>query len=144
MQPSTMTAHAASQSNYILKVVLLRFVHTSPTKTRLLSPHHGAKIQAAPEEADIPSLDAKGVKCVRDIVGALLFYVRAVDNKVLADLNTIGTQQAAATKGTNEAIDRLLDYSTTYPDDGIVYRARKMVLAAHSYAVFYNESKGRI
>ena len=77
-------------------------------------------------------------------MGALLFYVRAVDNKVLAALNTIGTQRAAATGGTNESIDRLLDYSAAYPNDGIVYRSRKMVLAAHSYAVFYNEFKGRI
>ena len=93
---------------------------------------------------DIPSLDAKGIKRVQNIVGALLFYGQAVDNKVLVDLNNIGTQQLAATEITNKAIDHRLDYLATEPNYGIVYIPRKMVLDAHSDAGFHNESKGRI
>ena len=37
----------------------------------------------------------------------------------------------------------MLDYLATYPNDGIVYRASDMILAAHSDAGFHNESKGR-
>ena len=37
----------------------------------------------------------------------------------------------------------MLDYLATYPNDGIVYRASNMILAAHSDAGFQNESKGR-
>ena len=37
----------------------------------------------------------------------------------------------------------MLDYLATYPNDGIVYRSRNMILAAHSDAGFHNESKGR-
>ena len=62
-----------------------------------------------PEEVNSPSLDSKGIKRVQAIVGALLFYGREVDNKVLVDLNTICNQQAAASEGTNEAIYHLLD-----------------------------------
>ena len=58
---------------------------------------------------DIPSVDAKGIKSVQDIVGLLLLYGQAVGNKVLVALNNIGTQQASATENTNEAIDQLLD-----------------------------------
>ena len=64
--------------------VLLRFYHKSPTKTQL-SPHkhreihYVSKVQVSPEEADSPSLDAKGIKRVQDIVGALIFYGRAVN-----------------------------------------------------------------
>ena len=87
---------------------------------------------------DSPSLDAKGIKSAQAIVGALLFYKRAVDNNVLVFLNTIGTQQAAATESTNESIDHLLDNLATYPNDGIVYRAIKMVLAVYSDAEFHN------
>ena len=65
---------------------------------------------------DSPSLDPKGIKRVQSIVVALLFYGRAVDKKVLVSLNTIGTQHAAATESTNEAIDQLLDYLDTYSD----------------------------
>ena len=69
---------------------------------------------------DSPSLDAKGIKYVQAIVGALLFYGWAVDNKVLMSLNTIVTQQSAATEITNEAINHLLDYLATYPNNGII------------------------
>ena len=37
----------------------------------------------------------------------------------------------------------MLDYLATYPNDGIVYQASDMILAAHSDAGFHNESKGR-
>ena len=37
----------------------------------------------------------------------------------------------------------MLDCLATYPNDGIVYRASNMILAAHSDAGFNNESKGR-
>ena len=37
----------------------------------------------------------------------------------------------------------MLDYLATCPNDGIVYRASDMILAAHSGAGFHNESKGR-
>ena len=127
--------------------VLLRFDHKIPNKPQI-SPykhreiHYGAKVQVAPEEVDSPSVDAKGIKRVQAIVGALIFCGKSVDNKVLVSLNTIGNQQAAATEITNEAIDHLLNYLYTYPNNGIVYRDRKMVLAVHSDSSFRNESKG--
>ena len=37
----------------------------------------------------------------------------------------------------------MLDYLATYPNDGIVYQASDIILAAHSDSVFHNESKGR-
>ena len=73
----------------------------------------------------------------------VLFYGRAVDKTLLASLNAIGTQQATATESTNEAINHLLDYLANYPNNGIVYRYRSMVLAAHADSGFHNESKDR-
>ena len=66
-----------------------------------------------------------------------------MDNKLLVSLSAIGSQQASATQRTSEAIDQILDYCTTYPDDGIIYRSSYMVLCAHSDAGFHNESIGR-
>jgi len=96
-----------------------------------------------PEEDTSPKLDEKGIKRVQMIVGALLFIGRAVNNKLLVALSAIGTQQSKATENTNEALNQLLDYCATYPDDGIIYRASDMILAAHSDAGFNNETKGR-
>ena len=113
----------------------------APHKHREIA--YGSKIQLAHEESSSPPLNAKGVKRVQEIVGAGPFYGRAVDNKLLVALNTIGTQQATATDATNDAITQLLDYMATYPDDDIVYRSSNMVLAAHADAGFHNKSKGR-
>ena len=63
---------------------------------------------------------------------------------MLVALNTIWNQQAAANESTNESIDQILKYLATYANDGIVYRSRKMVISAHSYAGFHNESKFQI
>lgn len=80
---------------------------------------------------------------VQQIVGSILFYSRAVDNKLGVALSDIGSQQASATKVTNAALNQLLDYVAMYPDDGIIYRASDMVLAAHSDATYLNVSKAR-
>ena len=47
------------------------------------------------------------------------------------------------TKNTKLNIHQLLDYITTYPFDGIAYRASHMFLAAHSDVSFLNKSKSR-
>ena len=104
---------------------------------------YGAKEQIAPEDHTTPPPDSQGTKRIHVIVGALLYYSRAVENKLLVGLSTIGSQQASATQRTNEAINQILDYCATYPSDGIIYCSSNMVLCAHSDAGFQNESKGR-
>ena len=59
-------------------------------------------------------------------------------------MSAIGAQQAAATEETKDAIEQLLDYVETYPDDGILFRKIDMILAAHADAGFINKSKSRI
>ena len=136
-----------SIKNYI-RDLLLRVGHPPPAKPQL-SPHkhreitYGAKEQYTHVALPSPKLDEKGVKRVQEVVGALLFYGRAVDNKLLVAINAIGIQQANATEATKAAVATLLDYLATYPDDGTLYRASDMVLAAHADAGFHNESKGR-
>ena len=132
---------------YIDKV-LLKYNHPFPKKPQL-SPHkhreisYGNKEQLVPEEDTSSPLYSQGTKRVQGIVGALLYYARAVDNKLLVGLSVIGAQQASATQRTGASIDQILDYCATYPADGILYRSIDMVLCAHSDAGFHNESKGQ-
>ena len=133
-------------NGYIVKV-LLKYGHPRPKKPQL-SPHkqrevkYGAKEQLAPEDDTTPHLDIQGTKRVQGIVGALLYYARAVDNKLLVGLSAIRSQQASSIQHTNEAIDQILDYCTTYSSDDILYCSSVMFLCAHSDAGFHNESKG--
>ena len=76
-------------------------------------------------------------------MGALKYEARAVKNKLIMALSTIGTQQATAMANTNAAITQLLDYVATYPDYSILFRTSGMVLAAHADAGFLNETKAR-
>ena len=77
------------------------------------------------------------------IVGCLLYYAQACDNKLLCTLSTISTQQASATQNTLIAVNNLLDHVATYPSDGITFKASNMILAAHSDASYLSESKAR-
>ncbi len=52
---------------------------------------------------------------------ALLYYARAVDNKLLLALGTIAARQSYATVATEKAAHLLLDYVATHSSDGIVY-----------------------
>ena len=71
-------------------------------------------------------------------MGDLLYLVRAVNNKLIVALSAIGAQQAAETEDTAAAIEQILDYVATYPNDGILFRKGDMILAANADAGFLN------
>ena len=77
------------------------------------------------------------------LIGALLYYARAIDNKVLVTLGTIATKIHAPVIKTKSLMTHLLNYVPTYPNDGLIYRKSKMQLAAHSDAGYLNEPNAR-
>jgi len=131
-----------------IRELLLKYGHPMPAKP-VRTPHkckpinYGASSQLVDEEDTSAPLNEAGVRRVQGIVGAVLYHARAVNNKLLVTLSSIGTEQATATENTNEAINMLLDYLATYPDDGITYRASDMIMAAHADAGYLNETKAR-
>ena len=136
-----------SMTEYI-NDVLVKYNHPQPPKPQH-APHahraitYGAKEQLLPDDDTSPPLDTAGIKRIQGIIGSLLYYARAVDNKLLATLSAISSQQAKATENTAKAVSQLLDYVATYPNDGVTYRASAMVLAAHSDASFLTEPGSR-
>ena len=98
--------------NGYIAILLLKYNHTPPRKPQHSTHKHrdityGAKMQLTPEEDTSPPLDAAGVKRIQGIIGSLLYYARAVDNKLLTTLSTIGAQQAKATENTRKAVDQM-------------------------------------
>ena len=71
----------------------------------------------------------------------IIYVGRAVNNKLLVALSAIGAQQASATEDTAAAMEQLLDYVETYPNDGILFIKSDMILEAHAYAGFLNEPR---
>jgi hypothetical protein len=114
-----------SMPDYI-ENLLIKFKHPQPTKPRC-SPYkclpiaYGAKAQLTPE-ANTSDLLYNHRKCrIQEIVDLLLYYARAVDNKLLVALSTIAACQSYATVTTEQAVHLLLDYVATYPSNGIIY-----------------------
>jgi hypothetical protein len=136
-----------SMPGYI-ETLLIKFKHPRPSKPRL-SPYkclpisYGAKSQLTPEADESELLDEHRKRRVQEIVGSLLYYARAVDNKLLVALSAIAARQSCATVATEQAVHLLLDYVATYPADGIVYRSSDMILCAHADAGFLNETNSR-
>jgi hypothetical protein len=102
---------------------------------------YGQKMQLTPEEDTSAPLSAERLLRVQKIIRSLLYYARAVNNKLLVALNAIAACQSKATIHTEQLVHTLLDYVATYPNDGIVYRASNMVLCAHADAGYLNETK---
>jgi hypothetical protein len=85
--------------------LFIKFKHPRPSKPRL-SPYtclpisYGAKTQFAPSDDASELLDDACKQRIQEIVGALLYYARAVDNKLLVALSAIAVRQATATLAT--------------------------------------------
>jgi hypothetical protein len=116
-----------SMPGYIFNLCT-RYKHPMPTK-RQLSPHKHCEIifgqttQLTHVNPYSPPLSTEGIKRIQSIIGTLLYYARAVDNKLLATLSTLSSQQATVTEATNVAMNQLLDYLATYPNNGTTYCA---------------------
>ena len=104
---------------------------------------YGTKQQFTHSPDASPKLNNTGIKRVQAIVGALLYDGRTVDNKLLIALRKIGSTQTAATKLTKTDLSQLLNYLSTYPDNGIPYQSSAIILSAHSDAAYINVSRAR-
>ena len=124
-----------------MEKIRAEYDHPNPKKSQL-SPHknceinYGANNQYMPNFDDSTNFYNKGIKRVQSILGALLYYARFINTKFLVSLCDNGSQQAAATENTKEAIDQLFNYVTTYPNDDITYQARNIILARQSDATY--------
>ena len=120
---------------------LQRFQWRAPNKPqgqphKRTTPSYGSKVQYATKEEDSPSLTKEWKKLVQRIVGAFLYYGRAVDASMLPALSTIASDQANPTEATWKKVETFLDYAASRPDAIVTYRASKTMLAAHSDASY--------
>jgi hypothetical protein len=135
-----------SMPKYVPKV-LQRFEHEAPSKPQhspfqAAPKKYGAAAQEPMEDDHTALLDEKGKKRVQQIVGAVLYYARAVDNTLLAGLSSIASEQATATENAAQRVHQLLDYLATHPDARIRFYPSEMILNIHSDASYLSlESK---
>ena len=130
-----------------VKAALLKFQREATTKTqyalhRWNQPTYGYKIQyAITNKADL--VDAKSTLYVQQVCVTFLYYAIAVDQTMLAALNTISAAQANATTTTMGDIVWLLNYAATHSDATINYHASNMILHIARYASYLCEEQAR-
>ena len=86
-----------SIKGYTQSVLKKNYDQPLPSKPKHYPHRHfeitcGAKQQLVPDNHTSPALDITGIRRIQAIVGALLYYSRAVDNKLSVALSDIGTQ----------------------------------------------------
>jgi hypothetical protein len=97
-----------SMPGYI-KNLSIKFKYLHPTKPHLL-PHkylpiaYSAKAQLTPTANTSEQLDVHQKRHIQEIVGSLLYYAQAFNNKLLIALSAIATQQSCATVATEQAV----------------------------------------
>ena len=136
-----------SLPGYIQKV-LQRFQHDNPSTPQRCPFQPNPRKFGTDSQDTLPPdesnpLEPSGLTRVQQVVGALLFYARAVDNTILPALSTIASSQAAATEQTLARCTQLLDYCASNPDAKVQYRASDMILNIHSDASCLSAPRAR-
>ena len=108
-----------------------------------VKPNYGAHTQYAQGEDVSPALDKAGKKFIQEVCGVFLFLARAVDGGLLPALSSLASQQANPTEKTMELCKKFLDFMVTQEEAILTYRAREMVLAIHSDALYLSKPKAR-
>ena len=124
------------------------FEHPVPTRRQdspypWQRPNYGAKQQLTTPIDDAPALSAEHIMLIREVVGVLLYYARALDNTMMVALNSLA---AAASDGTETLLDKLvhfLNYAASHPDAVLRYSASDMQLWVHSDTFYLSEPKAR-
>ena len=133
-----------SMPGYVKKV-LQRFNHKVPTKPQH-SPYnaqpkkYGTSAQDPLPEDTTDLLGEKGVTRIQQIVGAVLYYARAINDTALVSLSTISSEQTEATVATDDKANQLLAYLATHPNATVRYYTSDMVLNIHSDASYLGET----
>ena len=136
-----------SMPEYIEKG-MVQFGHKPPLKLQL-QPHphtnniYGAKVQYAMPTNDTEPATKEEDKFIRQIVGTLLYYARAVDLTLLVALSAVASMQAKPAKHTVELVTWLLDYVATNPNAILTYKKSDMILVVHSDTSYLRESEVR-
>jgi hypothetical protein len=134
-----------SMLGYIEKA-LVRFNHAPPDKSQN-QPHphtvpiYGATIQYAKHIGQSSAATKANQKYIRQVVGVLLYYARAVDPTLLVTLSTLASAQAAPTEYTMSLVKCLLDYVATQPNTILTYKKSDMILSVHSNVSYLSKAR---
>ena len=132
---------------YIEKL-LQRFLHPIPKKPKHqphchVQPQYITKVQLTQPGDKTPLLKHENINKLHQIIGAVLYYARAVDGTLMTILNELASTQSKGTQANMQAIKKLMDNCHTHSDTKIRYCASQMKLYIHINVSYLSASKSR-
>ena len=118
---------------------LYSFQHTPPSQPQY-SPHDHNPIRYRKKHhhskgPDLSkNVNKKETKDVQSVVGAFLYYARAIDSTMLPSLNEISGKKPQPTQETMKKSKQLMDFVATYPNSYILIHASDMILMIDTYS----------
>ena len=88
-------------------------------------------------------LNKPRTKRIQQILGALLWYARMIDNTMHKALNTIAQKQSAPMELIEQWANHVLDDCATHPATSVTFKASNMQLKVYSDASYLNEPNAR-
>jgi hypothetical protein len=136
-----------SMPDYVRKAIA-RFGLESPFQPAhgplpFTAPVYGRATQLAPAPDVSPPLDASKRLWLQSLVGAFLYYARAIDLTMLVGVGRLAAAQSRATTLTEQDAQHFLRYAATWPNATLRYKASAMCLRIHSDASFHSEPGAR-
>ena len=122
-----------------IEQLLKRLAHPKPPRP-VHAPHQwnkpvfGQHIQTGTDHDNSAKLPTTEIKVIQSIVGAVLYYTRAVDPTMYPALNEASLPQASPTQQTLKKCNQLLDYVSTHSNATIRYHASDKILHVDSDA----------
>jgi hypothetical protein len=101
-----------SMPGYIANA-LHKFQHKQPERPQhavypARTPQYGYKVRLTPAVLDSLTLTPQGIKRIQQVVGALLYYGRAIYGTIMMATSSLASQQATATEDTEAKLVYLL------------------------------------
>ena len=129
---------------YITKL-LQRFLHLIPKKPEHqphchVQPQYVSKVLLTEPRDKTPLLQPDDITKLQKIIGAVLYYARAVDGTLMTTLNELASTQSKGTQATMQANKNLMDYCHTHSDVTVRYFASQMQFHIHRDASYLSAS----
>ena len=100
-------------------------------------------MQFAEPEDKTPLLQPKDINKLKQILGAMLYYARAVDGTLMTTLNKLPSAITNGTQATMRVTENIMDYCHTHSDATIRYCSSQMQLHIHIDASYLSLSKAK-
>ena len=127
-----------SMPGFMVRILHI-FLHPTPKRPenqphQHVQPQYSTKVQFTEPEDKKPLIQPKDITKTQQIIGAMLYYARAVYGTLMTTFNGLASAQITGTQATMRDTEKLMNDCHTHSDVTIRYCSSQMQLHIHSDA----------